>query len=144
MFWVFNHIVIWHLSAKSGQCVTSLFVVLPIRIFSFSTNVYIFRNFSYRILRVFFFYTSLLRYAWNHGSAQVYIQIPICLSVECLCYLFINISFRKTNCLWSFFRRLRKNFRLCTLIVSSMSAYSVSEEFAIVTILSSGMSPPSP
>lgn len=92
----------------------------------------------------FFFYTSLLRYAWNHGSAQVYIQIPICLSVECLCYLFINISFRKTNCLWSFFRRLRKNFLLCTLIVSSMSAYSVSEEFAIVTILSSGMSPPSP
>lgn len=92
----------------------------------------------------FFFYTSLLRYAWNHGSAQVYIQIPICLSVECLCYLFINISFRKTNCLWSFFRRLRKHFLLCTLIVSSMSAYSVSEEFAIVTILSSGMSPPSP
>lgn len=137
MFWEFNHIVIWHLSAKSGQCVTSLFVVLPIRIFSFSTNVYIFRNFSYRILRVFF-YTSLLRYAWNHGSAQVYIQIPICLSVECLCYLFINISFRKTN--W----RLRKHFLLCTLIVSSMSAYSVSEEFAIVTILSSGMSPPSP
>lgn len=91
-----------------------------------------------------FFYTSLLRYAWNHGSAQVYIQIPICLSVECLCYLFINISFRKTNCLWSFFRRLRKHFLLCTLIVSSMSAYSVSEEFAIVTILSSGMSPPSP
>lgn len=89
MFWVCNHIVIWYLSAKSGQCVTSLFVVLPIRIFSFSTNVYIFRNFSYKILRVFFFYTSLLRYAWNHGSAQVYtgIQIPICLCVECLCYL---------------------------------------------------------
>lgn len=94
MFWVFNPIVIWYLSAKSGQCVTSLFVVLPIRIFSFSTNVYIFRNFSYRTLR-FFFYTSLLRYAWNHGSAQVYIQIPICLCVECLCYLFKNIFLEK-------------------------------------------------
>lgn len=143
MYWLCNHIVIWNLSAKSGQCVTSLFVVLPIRIFSFSTNVYNFWNLSYRILRVFF-YTSLLRYAWNHGSTQVYIQIPICLCVKCLCYLFKNIFFRKTNCLRSFFRRLRKNFQLCTLIVSSMSAYSVSEEFAIVTILSSGMSPPSP
>lgn len=68
-------------------------VLLVYLLFSFSTNVYIFWNLSYRILQIF--YTSLLRYAWNHGSTQVYIQIPICLCVECLCYLFKNIFLEK-------------------------------------------------
>lgn len=143
MYWVCNHIVIWNLSAKSGQCVTSLFVVLPIRIFSFSTNVYNFWNLSYRILR--FFFTQVYwgmheimdqhRYIFRYPYAFVWSVYVI----------FLKIFFlEKTNCLRSVFRRLRKKFQLCTLIVSSMSAYSVSEEFAIVTILSSGMSPPSP
>lgn len=145
MFWVCNHIVIWYLSAKSGQCVTSLFVVLPIRIFSFSTNVYIFRNFSYKILRGFFFtqvYWGMHEIMDRHRYIPVF-RYPYAF-VWSVYVIFKNIFFRKTNCLWSFFRRLRKHFLLCTLIVSSMSAYSVSEEFAIVTILSSGMSPPSP
>lgn len=143
MFWVCNHIVIWYLSAKNGQCVTNLFVVLPIRILSFSTNVYIFRNFSYRILRVFFLhkFIEVCMKSWISTGIYSDTHMPLC---GVFMLSFEKYFFRKTNCLWSSFRRLHKNFLLCTLIVSSMSAYSVSEEFAIVTILSSGMSPPSP